>query len=333
MFVNVPIGIAVVLAAPVVLGESRAQVDQRRVDVFGALSVTAGLIALVYALSQGNDAGWLSLKTLGLLALAVVLLVAFVVIERRSAFPLVRLGIFRQGNVMGANLVSLLAPGAFGALIFILTLYMQRVLDYSALTTGLAFLPMAAVILIFSNGVSRLVARVGVKPFLVGGITVLIIGLLLLTGIAANGNYLQTLLPGILVVSMGMGPTFATMVIAATAGVSDNEQGLASGVFTTTQQVGSGLVLAIVVAISSARTAVLLQHGANADKTAFTAGLQYALFACAGFALLAVLAALFAIREKKYISDGRDLSLAEDDSDNPSTPPPLLPVGKEEQSW
>jgi EmrB/QacA subfamily drug resistance transporter len=331
MFVNVPIGIATVLAAPIVLGESRAHVDQRRVDVFGALSVTAGLIALVYALSQGNDVGWLSLKTLGLLALAIILLVAFVVIERRSAFPLIRLGIFRQGTVMGANLVSLLAPGAFGALIFILTLYMQRVLDYSALTTGLAFLPMAAVILIFSNIVSRLVARVGVKPFLVGGISILIIGLLLLTRIVANGNYLETLLPGIVVVSMGMGPTFATMVIAATAGVSDNEQGLASGVFSTTQQVGSGLVLAIVVAISSARTAALLQHEANADTGAFTAGLQYALFACAGFALLAGFAALFAIRQKKYISDVRDISLAEDDSDNRSTPPPLLPVGKEEQ--
>jgi EmrB/QacA subfamily drug resistance transporter len=330
MFVNVPIGIAAVFTAPVVLRESRAYVDQRRVDVFGALTVTAGLIALVYALSQGNDAGWLSLKTLGLLALAVILLVAFVVIEKRSASPLVRLGIFRQGTVMGANLVSLLAPGAFGALIFILTLYMQRVLDYSALTTGLAFLPMAAVILIFSNVVSRLVARVGIKPFLVGGISILIIGLLLLTRIVANGNYLETLLPGILVVSMGMGPTFATMVIAATAGVSDNEQGLASGVFTTTQQVGSGLVLAIVVAISSARTAALLQHGANADKAAFTAGLQYALFACAGFALLAAFAALFAIREKKYISDVRERSLAEDDRENRSTPPQPLSVGKEE---
>ena len=128
---------------------------------------------------------------------------------------------------------------------------------------------------------------------------------------------------------MGMGPTFATMVIAATAGVSDNEQGLASGVFTTTQQVGSGLELAIVVAISSAHTAALLQHGANADQVAFTAGLQYALFACAGFALLAALAALFAIREKKYTSDVSNLALTEDNSGNRPTPPQPLCVGKE----
>ncbi|MFL5663636.1 MAG: MFS transporter, partial [Ktedonobacteraceae bacterium] len=194
MFVNVPIGIAAVVAAPFLLRESRAQVNERRVDVFGALTVTIGLIVLVYTLSQGNEIGWLSLQTFGLLALAAALLIAFVVIEIRSAFPLVRLGIFGQRTVTGANLVSMLAPGAFGALVFILTLYMQKVLDYSALTTGLAFLPMAAVILIFSNVVSRLVTRFGVKPFLVGGITGLIIGLLLLTRIAANGNYLETLL-------------------------------------------------------------------------------------------------------------------------------------------
>jgi MFS family permease len=290
-----------------------------------------GLIVLVYTLSQGNEVGWLSLQTFGLLALAAALLAAFVMIEIRSAFPLVRLGIFRQRTVTGANLVSMLAPGAFGALVFILTLYMQKVLDYSALTTGLAFLPMAAVILIFSNVVSRLVARFGVKPFLVGGITGLIIGLLLLTQIAANGNYLETLLPGILVVSIGMGLTFATMVIAATAGVSDDEQGLASGLFNTTQQVGSGLVLAIVVAVSSARTAALLQQGGNTSKVAVTAGLQYALFACIGFALLAFLAALFVIRERKDTPSLQHTPMAKDDSRNRSTPSSPIAVGKGER--
>lgn len=221
-------------------------------------------------------------------------------VSRCLAYPLVRLGIFRLRNVTGANIVSMLAPGAFGSLIFVLTLYMQKVLGYSAIETGLAFLPMAAVILIVSNVVSRLVVRVGVKPFLVGGIFGLIVGLLLLTQIVANGNYLGTLLPGIVVVSLGMGPTFATMVIAATAGISDDEQGLASGVFNMTQQVGSGLVLAIVVAVSSARTATFLQHGQVVSKVAVTAGLQYALFVCVGFAVLAALAALFVIRERKY---------------------------------
>ncbi len=312
MFVNVPIGITAALVAPLLLHESRAQVEQRRVDVFGALTVTVGLIALVYALSQGNDIGWLSLQTLSLLALTVALLTVFVIIEARIAYPLIRLGIFRLRNVTGANIVSMLAPSAFGSLIFVLTLYMQKVLGYSAIETGLAFLPMAAVILIVSNVISRLVVRVGVKPFLVGGILVLIVGLFLLTQIVANGNYLGTLLPGIVVVSLGMGPTFATMVIAATAGVSDDEQGLASGLFNTTQQVGSGLVLAIVVAVSSARTATFLQHGQVVSKVAVTAGLQYALFVCAGFAVLAGLAALFVIQERKYTAPPDEPASIED---------------------
>lgn len=330
MFVNVPIGVIVVLITPLILRESRAQMEQRRVDVLGALTVTGGLIALVYALSRGNDAGWLSLQTLGLLVLAVMLLLAFVLIEVHSTFPLIRLSIFRQRNIAGANLVSLLAPGAFGALVFILTLYMQRVLGYSALTTGLAFLPMAAVILIFSNVVSRLVARVGVKPFLVGGIAVLILGLLLLTQIVANGNYLTTLLPGIVVVSIGMGPTFATMVIAATAGISDNEQGLASGVFNTTQQVGSGLVLAVVVAVSSARTTALVQQGEKINQVAVTAGLQYALFACVGFAFLAAVAALLVIPGRKNIPHKKESVLAEEDRESHTPLAQPLGVGKEE---
>src|SRR5579883_1978107 len=310
MFVNVPIGVVAVVVTPFVLRESRIQVAERHVDVWGALTVTAGLIALVYALSDGNDAGWLSLQTLGLLALAILVLATFMVIELREASPLIRLSIFRQRTITGANLVSLLAPGAFGALVFILTLYMQKVLGASALTTGLAFLPMAAVILILSNIVSRWVARVGVKPFLVGGILVLMIGLLLLTDISVNGNYVAVLLPGILVTSIGMGPVFSTMVVAATAGVSDNEQGLASGLFNTTQQVGSGLVLAIVVAISSAHTAAVL-HSGDSSKEATVAGLQYALYACAGVALLAALVALFIIREKKSPSAPSDGTPAE----------------------
>lgn len=313
MFVNVPIGIAAVIVTPIVLRESRAEMEQRRIDVLGALTVTGGLVALVYALSHGNDVGWLSLQTLGLLTLALVLLATFVAIESRSAYPLVRLSIFRQRTVTGANIVSALAPGAFGAVVFVLTLYMQKVLGYSALSTGLAFLPMAAVILIVSNVVSRLVTRVGVKPFLVGGIACLALGLLLLTQITVNGNYVGTLLPGILVVSLGMGPTFATMVIAATAGVSDNEQGLASGLFNTTQQVGSGLVLAIAVAVSSARTTTLLQQGEHASKVAITAGLQYALYASVGVALLALFAALVVIREKKYTPAFNETSQEEED--------------------
>jgi EmrB/QacA subfamily drug resistance transporter len=299
LFVNVPIGIVAVIATPFLLLESRAMVEQRRIDVFGALTVTAGLISLVYALSQGNGVGWLAPQTLVFFALATVLLVIFINIELRLTYPIVRFGILRQRSVTGANLVNMLAPGAFGALVFILTLYMQKVLGYSALSTGLALLPIAMVILIISNIVSRLVTRFGVKPFLVGGIVVFMLGLLLLTQIVVEGNYTGTLLPGIVIASIGMGAVFATVIIAATAGVSDNEQGLASGLFNTTQQIGNGLVLAIVIAISSSHTAELSPLVKEADKVAITAGLQYALFACAGVAFLAACVALFVISEKR----------------------------------
>lgn len=294
MFVNVPIGIAAFILTPILIDESRAQLKDRRLDVLGAVMVTAGLIALVYALTQGNVVGWLTLQTLGLIVLAVVLLVTFVIIELRSPFPLVRLGIFRIRTVTGANLVTLIAPGVFGSIVFILTLYMQKVLGYSALLTGLAFLPLAGMVLITSNVASRLVARLGVKPFLVGGMIVLVIGILLLTGMSPHGTFVGTLLPGTLVVALGMGPIFATMVIAATAGVSNDEQGLASGLFNTTLQVGSGLCLAIVSAVSTARAA---SFGANGGLSALTNGFRYALYVCTAFAVLGIFAALFGIRE------------------------------------
>ncbi|GAC1363112.1 MAG: DHA2 family efflux MFS transporter permease subunit [Ktedonobacteraceae bacterium] len=302
MFVNVPIGIASILLAPLLLSESRAQVVQHRLDVLGAVTVTAGLIALVYALTRGNDVGWLTLQTLGLIVFALLLLAAFVLIELRSPSPLVRLSIFRVQTVMSANLVSLLAPGVFGSLIFILTLYMQKVLGYSAISTGLAFLPLAMLILITSNVSSRLVARRGLKPFLVGGLIVLGVGVLLLTGLSPDGTYLLTLLPGTLVVALGMGPVFATMVIAATTGVSDDEQGLASGLYNTTLQVGSGLCLAIIAAVAAARTASLTQSHTNAEL-ALTNGFQYALYVCVGLTILGIFAALFGLRTHAHTNE------------------------------
>lgn len=295
MFVNVPIAIASIILTPILLDESRAHLTDRRLDVFGAVTVTAGLIALVYALTRGNEVGWLTLQTLGLIVLAVILLAAFVVTEMRSPFPLVRLGIFRVRTVTGANLVSLLGPGVFGSVVFILTLYMQKVLGYSAITTGLAFLPLAGMILITSNTSSRLVTRFGVKRFLVGGLILLGVGVLLLTGMSPHGTFVGTLLPGMLIIALGMGPVFSTMVIAATSGVSNDEQGLASGLLNTTLQVGSGLCLAIIAAVSTGRAASL---GANAGLSALTSGFQYALYVCAGFAVLGVFAALFGIREQ-----------------------------------
>ena len=299
LFVNVPVAIAAIILTPLFLKETEKEQGQRQVDVLGAITITLGLIALVYALAQGNQIGWGSLQTLILFGVALVLLVSFVFIEMRVRVPLIRLSIFRMRTLTGANLIGLLAPGALGASVFIVTLYMQKVLGYPPTTTGIAFLPMALVFIIDSNVVARFVPRFGVQRILIAGMFVTALGLLLLTRISVDSNYWTTLLPGTLVVALGMGPSFTAMAIAATAGVSDREQGLATGLFNTTQQVGSGLVLAIVSVISAIQTTSLMHQQGVSAKAALVGGFQYAFIAGAVFAALAGIVAIFVIRQNK----------------------------------
>ena len=294
-FINVPVALAAVICSPILLPESAKQTGTQRIDVLGAITVTVSLTTFVYVLTRGNEVGWASAQTLGLLAFAVVCLAAFVLIEARVQAPLVRLGIFRQRTLTGANLVGLFAPGAFGATIFTLTLYLQQVLNYSPLTTGLAFLPLAAVVGLTSNLVAPVLPRFGVRRLLVGGLFVVAIGMLLLLLIRPANQYLTTLLPGLLVLSLGMGPVFTLMAIAATNGVRDAEQGLASGLLNTTQSIGSGLVLAVVVAVSAARTASLQAQGSDMP-TALVGGAHAGLIVGAGFVLVAFAIALIVIR-------------------------------------
>ncbi|GCE29022.1 MFS transporter [Dictyobacter alpinus] len=300
MFVNVPLGLLVLILAPLLLREKRVSTGPRQLDIGGAVIVTLALSILVYALTEGNRAGWFSFQTLGLLATALLLLILFVFIESRLAAPLIRLSIFRIRTLVAADLIAMLAPGSFGALMFILTLYLQEVLGYSPLLTGLAFLPIALLLILTTNIGSRLITRLGVRPIFIMGMTIVAGGLLLLAFIRPDSGYL-TLLPGLLLVGLGMGPTFAAMTIAATASVSNEEQGLASGLLNTMQQVGSGLAIAIITAITTARTASLLQSGAS-NKVALTSGLQYALIACAILAILSVVVAIGVIQTKRAAS-------------------------------
>jgi EmrB/QacA subfamily drug resistance transporter len=299
LFVNVPIAIGALIFTPILLRETEKEVGQRQVDVFGAITITLGLILLVYALAQGNQIGWGAPQTLGLLGVALVLLVVFIYIETRVQVPLIRFGIFRLRTLTGANLIGLFAPGALGSMVFITTLYMQKVLGYAPTTTGFAFLPMALVLIIVSNVVSRFVPRFGVKRLLIAGMFVMALGLLILTRISVQDNFWEALLPGTLVVALGIGPSFTAMAIAATTGVSDREQGLASGLLNTTQQVGSGLVLAVAAVVSAART-TMLQDGQDVSaKAALVGGFQYALIACAFFAVLGGIVAIFVIRQNE----------------------------------
>ncbi len=298
-FVNVPVAIAAIILTPLYLKETEKEQGQRQVDVLGAITITLGLVALVYAIAQGNQVGWGSAQTLLLLGVGLVLLVLFVFIETRVKVPLIRLGIFRLRTLTGANLIALLAPGTLGAMVFIVTLYMQKVLGYAPTTTGIAFLPMALVFIVITNVISRFVPRFGVQRLLIVGMFVMALGLLLLTRISVENTYWTTLLPGTLVVAFGIGPSFTVMAIAATAGVSDKEQGLASGLLNTMQTVGSGLVLAVVAVVSAAQTSILMHQQGVSAKAALVGGFQYAFIACAAFAVLAGIVAIFIIRQNE----------------------------------
>ncbi len=278
--------------------------------MLGAVVITTGLIALVAVLGEGNVLGWLSWQAIGLFVLALVLILAFVSIELRSPAPLVRLGIFRLGTLSGGDMVGLLGPAAFVSLLFMLTLYMQKVLGYSAVETGLAFLPMALTLMVVSNLASRLVARISVKSVLVGGMVIITFGLLFFTRMSTTGTFLGMLLPAMLIVAIGLGCVFPAMFIAGTAGVSNNEQGLASGLLNTAQQVGAAIGLAITTTIATGRTTVLLRSGASSGA-ALVGGFQSAIFVCAGFAIAAALIAMVVIREHECTQSLANPSLAE----------------------
>jgi EmrB/QacA subfamily drug resistance transporter len=299
MFVNVPIGLLTLVLTPMLLSESRDRSATSQIDVLGAVTVTTGLVILVYALEQASSAGWGSVQTLGLLGVALVLLAAFVLIEARSPDPLVPLRVFRQRTVTGANLIGLLMSAAIGSTIFILTLYMQQILNYSALQTGLAFLPHAIAAMIAAPIASQLATRLGTKNTLIASMTLAAVGLLHLSRIPVQGNFVRDLLPGTVVIGFGIVMTLVAVTIAATAGISDSEQGIASGLLNTSQQIGAALGLAILVAVSTARTeAVMAQLGgaADAQRIALTAGFRAALVGGVSFAIVGVLVALFVIQ-------------------------------------
>ncbi len=301
MFVNVPIGLAAIALSPILLRESQAGIVSERIDLAGAVSMTGGLVLLVYSLVQAPEVGWLSPSTVLLIVGALALLALFIFVESRVRSPLIPLRIFRQRTLVGANVVAGLLSAAAASMVFILTLYMQQVLGYSALQTGLAFLPHALAATLAAPVASRLVTRMGVKSTLVFGMITLMVGLLLLTQIPLHGNFVRDLLPGTVIVGFGIVTGIVTATIAATTGVDDREQGLASGLLNTAQQIGSALGLAILVAVATARTNAIIGLTGNSSTVSPAAtlgGFQAALTAGAGFAAIGILVAVFVIRER-----------------------------------
>ncbi len=303
LFVNVPIGLAAAFFALRLLPESRNE-GERRFDVAGAVTVTAGLSLLVYTLVDANDAGWTSGQTLGLGAIAVALLGGFYIVERASKAPLVPFSIFRKRTITGTNAVALLVAMALFSMFFFISLYMQQVLGYSAIKSGLSYLPLAVGIIVSAGIASGLVTKVGFKPVLVAGLVLTAIGLVWFAQVDTDGTYLGDILFPSLLAAVGLGFAFVSMTIAAVSGIEHEQTGLASGLINTSQQVGGALGLAILASIANSRTDSLMQDAggaASALPDALTQGFQTAFMVGAGFAVLgAILAAtLISSRESR----------------------------------
>ncbi len=286
-FVNVPVGVAAFFLAPRLLDESR----DTTVKSFDAL----GAVLVVYAITQSGTYGWGSGRTIGVIAAAVALLAAFGWWERRHAEPLMRFGILRTKTVAGANVGGLILGTATFSLFLILTLYMQQVLGYSPIKTGLAYLAVAGSAILWSAVAAQLVNRIGVKPVLVTGMVALTSGLVYFTQVAVHGTYLSDLLPGFLLVGVGLGFSFVPISIAALAGVRPAEAGLASGLFNTTQQIGGALGIAVLSTIATSRTSHALADG-TALPSALVHGFTGAFVVGAGIAAVGIVAALTLIR-------------------------------------
>jgi EmrB/QacA subfamily drug resistance transporter len=295
LWVNVPIGVIAALLAPRLLVESRRETDLRHFDALGAITVTAGLSMLVFALVDTINEGWGSTQTLTLLALSLVLIVAFVLIESRSRDPLMPFRIFRMRTLTGANIVGLLVGASLFAMFFFLSRYMQQVLGYSALKAGLSYLPLALAIIVSAGIASQLVTKLGFKPILTAGLGLITIALLWFAQLPVDGVYVTHLVGPMVIAAVGLGFAFVPVTIAAVNGVSKDESGLASGLINTSQQIGGALGLAILGTIASTKTEDLITAAHRAPAAvpgALTEGFQLAFLAGAGFAVLGIIATL-----------------------------------------
>ena len=292
-FLNVPIGVIAMLLAPRIVPDSRIDASRRRFDAAGALAGTAGLVALVDAISQAPQYGWGATRTIGVLAAAAVLLAACVVIERRVTDPILPLEIFRLRTLAGANAAGLLLGGSFYAFIFIGTLYMQQVLHYSALQTGLAWLAASLTSIALAGLSQALVTRGGTKLVMAAGMTMIGGGAIWATQVPVHGHFLANLAGPMVVAGAGTAFAFIPISIAALAGVKEQQAGLASGLLNTSQQLGGAIGIAIASSVAASRTQTLL-HAGHAAPVALTGGFQHALWVLGGIGLLAV-PAIFAL--------------------------------------
>jgi EmrB/QacA subfamily drug resistance transporter len=296
-FVNVPVGALALLLAPRYVRESRSGRAQTQ-DIAGAVTITSGLALLVYSVSEAPNRGWTSAWTIILLALAVVLLIAFVAIESRAKDPLMPFHIFKVKTVAGANVAGLLLGAVVFANFFLLTLYVQRVLGWSALKTGLTFIATAGSAVLWAGLAQMLVTRIGAKKVMSLGFIATIAGLLWYTQIPVHASYVSDLLPGYLLIGFALPFSFIPVSIAALAGVEPHEAGLASGLINTAQQVGGAIGVAITSSVLLTHSDTLLKEGKSFPE-AWTSGTRWAFWVTVGIAVAGLVATLVLIQDKE----------------------------------
>jgi EmrB/QacA subfamily drug resistance transporter len=298
-FVNLFIGAVVLVVANRLLPRHEGEeTTKSQLDLPGATTATLGLISLVYGLSSAPNNGWGSSKVISFIIIGVILLFAFVFNESRAKHPLLPLNLFKIRNVSGGNLTALAIACTLFSMFFFITLYLQQILHYSPVKTGLCFLPITFIIAVVSGLVSKYVGRIGYKPFLVVGPLVLAVGLYLLSMMRANGNYWHDVFPGLSICALALGLVFIAMTLAATSGVPKHLSGLASGVFNTAQQVGGSIGLAILsVAYASTFKSNLAAHKSYpvSQVSGYASGLHIGV----GLAIFAALIALVVIKNQK----------------------------------
>jgi EmrB/QacA subfamily drug resistance transporter len=300
-FINVPVGALVLGVTPWLLRESRADLGHRRFDFTGAASITGGLMLLVYALTRATQHGWGTVETFGLLSASAALIVAFFIVELRSKAPLLPLRIFRLRTLSASNVSGLLMGGAIFAQFFLLTLYMQEVLHYSALKTGVAYIGLTLTIIVFSAVAQALVTRIGVRRVLPTGLALTTVALVLFARLPVHGHYFSDLFPAFMISGLGLALAFVPMSIGALTGVRQADAGVASGLINTTQQIGGAIGVALATTIATTFTThyVDTHAGTNAfSGAALTHGFEIAFYVLAALAALGALLAALLLESK-----------------------------------
>jgi EmrB/QacA subfamily drug resistance transporter len=295
-FINVPVGIVMLGLIRLLVPKHEGATESRSLDLPGAILATGGLMTIVLGVSQAPVWGWTSGSTLATFGLGLALIVGFVLNERRAAHPLVPLGIFKTRNVTGANLMMAPMYATMLGLFYIVTLYFQTILNYSPVEAGLAFLPMPIILGVMSTRISGLVNRYGFKRFLVAGPIIVGLGLLWLSKLPVGGHYLSNVLPGLILIPIGIGLTFMPIISAATSGVPGEQAGLASGLISTSQQMGGAVGLAVLSGVAASTTAGSLYLG---KVGALVHGFDQGIVAGIGFVGFAILLGAFVITQPK----------------------------------